>query len=565
MHPSLVKNVIYPAYRFLRRDNVFPTLREFEKNQWLSRDELKELQWVKLKRLLDYAYKNVPYYTNVFNELGLKPENINDADDFNKIPILTKEEIRNNSNKMITLDESRKGEAGNTGGSTGEPLYFYKDVSSSNYSKANMIRLNKWCGINIGDKEAAFWGTPFDISRSKKISEKIKMSMQNVIFLSTFDMSEKSMLQYAQTLRRFKPKILRGYPSALFAFADFLKKNNIAYVKPKIIILTGEKSFSFQKELIEEVFGNIVYDRYGSNEFPNIAHECADHHGLHLINDMYYIEFLNDNLPARKGEVGEIVITDLHNYYMPFIRYRVGDFGVVSDAQCSCGRVFPLMEKVEGRSFDMIVTPSGKSLGGFFWTYMSRSVPGIKQFQVIQKEKNSVTMKIVPDKDFKMESTKLLEKEIKEKAGQNFVVNFNIVDEIPLTPSGKLRFIVSDISQERLAMKSKIHKATVTEMNAHPFDSITIDEELMEKVNLKEYEKVLVVNNINGSRLETYVMKGKRGSGIISMNGATTHLVDKGHEIIIISFAWTDGDMKPQAVLVDKNNKFVQYLEGGEF
>lgn len=565
MNSRLVKNIIYPTYKFMKKDEVFLRLKKLESNQWLSRQELKDLQWKKLMLLLEYVYKNVPYYTQLFNESGLKPCDIHNADDYRKVPLLTKEIIRNNGNLMITRDHSRKGVNCNTGGSTGEPLYFYKDKSASDFGAANVIRLNRWCGKDIGDREAVFWGTPFDEKTTKRITGKVKDYLQNILYLSTFDMSEKSMLQYLKRLHKFKPSLIRGYPSALFTFADFLKKNGITDIKPRAVISTGEKSYPFQKELISDVFSCEVYERYGSNEFGNIAHECSHHQGLHILTDMYYVEILKNNRPVENGETGEIVVTGLLNYYMPFLRYKIGDMGVLTDTQCSCKRGFPMLEEVTGRSFDMIVTPSGKALGGFFWTFISRAVPGIKQFQVSQKDLKNVDFRIVPDETFQKESIKQLENEVQEKAGKDFRVHFKIVDEIPLTPSGKFRFIVSETSKERLVMKSKLHKATVTETNLNHTDSVTIDEDLMKMVNLKEYENVLVVNNINGARLETFVEKGKRGSGIIAINGAATHLMNKGDEIIIMSFTWTNKEFVPKAILLDKKNKFVEFLGGEVF
>lgn len=563
MNPLLVKNIIYPTMRFFKKDEVFLRLKELEGNQWLSRQELKELQWRYLTRLLKYVYKNVPYYTQLFKDLGINPEDIQEPGDLTQIPVLTKEAIRKNANSMITGDASIKWMSANTGGSTGETLYFYKGVTG--YGPANIIRLNRWCGKDIGDKEAVFWGTPFDERRGKRISGKIKDYLQNIMYLSTFDMSEQSMMKYSNLLRRFGPRLIRGYPSALFTFADFLKKSNIVDIKPHAVVSTGERSFPYQKEMMKEVFGCEIFERYGSNEFGNIAHECADHHGLHIVTDMYYVEVIKDNRPVENGETGEIIVTGLHNYYMPFLRYKIGDLGILTDAQCSCGRGFPMIEEVKGRAFDMIVTPSGKALGGFFWTFISRAVPGIKQFQVCQKDIGSVDFKIVPDRTFKKESTQQLEKEIKEKGGETLKVNFKLVDEIPLTPSGKFRFIVSELSKERLVMKSKIHKAVVTESNPDLYDCVVVDEDLMKMVNLKEYEKVLIVDNTNGARVETFIVKGKRGSGIVSVNGATAHHVMKGDEVIIMSFTWTNEVIVPQVVLVDEHNKFIEFLVGGEF
>ncbi len=113
----------------------------------------------------------------------------------------------------------------------------------------------------------------------------------------------------------------------------------------------------------------------------------------------------------------------------------------------------------------------------------------------------------------------------------------------------------------RIYLRSKIHKATVTSADLHYIGSITIDQELMELADIAEYEKVLVVDNNNGNRLETYVIKGKKNSGIIGMNGAASHLIHKGDEIIIMSFQVTDHPKKPINILVDKNNRFIKYLK----
>lgn len=563
MNPWLVKNFIHPTQRFLRQDGVIDKVKELEHNQWLSRKELDALQWKKLARLLEHIYKDVPFYRDLFNELKLKPEDIQSPEDFSNIPLLTKSRIKDNIRNMITRDASLKGIGANTGGSTGETLFFYKGITG--YGLANVIRLNRWCGKDIGDREVIFWGTPFDVDRKKKIVLKIKDYFQNVLHLSTFDMSEQTMSNYAETIRRFRPCLIRGYPSALYTFANYLKRNGIHDIRPRAVMSTGEKSFEFQKELMKDVFDCDVYERYGSNEFGNIAHECSEHHGLHILTDLFYVEILKNNMPVETGETGEIVVTSLDNYYMPFVRYKIGDMGAFTDAQCSCGRGFPMLEDIKGRSFDVILTPSGKTLGGFFWTFISRAVPGIKQFQVLQKDIGKIVFKIVPDESFVRESLKRLEQEIKNKGGTDIKVDFNIVDEIPLTPSGKFRFIVSDISKDRLVMKSKIHKAVVTDINDEMIDSITVDEELMKMVNLKEHEKVLIVDNANGARVETFVVKGEKGSGVISINGASAHHVKKGDEIIIMAFTWTNQVIAPQVVLVDENNKFVEFLVGGEF
>ena len=259
-------------------------------------------------------------------------------------------------------------------------------------------------------------------------------------------MSDRVMMEYADLERSFKPHMILAYPSALAAFSEFCKRKSLKLHRPKTIVSSGEKLYPHQRELIEEVFGAPVYDRYGSREFADIACECPEREGLHLMNDLYVVEVIHESgRIAEEGETGEIVITDLSNYYMPFIRYRTGDLAVPSGKQCSCGRSLPMLERIEGRAFDTIRTPDGKSMGGFFWTYLSRAVPGIRSFQVEQNEINGVIFRIVPGPDWKNEYTKVLEEKVRENCGENFGADFRLVDEIPLTPSGKSKFIISHL------------------------------------------------------------------------------------------------------------------------
>jgi len=245
---------------------------------------------------------------------------------------------------------------------------------------------------------------------------------------------------------------------------------------------------------------------------------------------------------------------------MPFLRYRTGDLAVPTTRACSCGRGLPLLDRIEGRTFDAIVTSDGKSAGGFFWTYLSRVVPGIKQFQIEQRERGGVIFRIVPGPEWKDEHRRELERKIKENMGGDFEVSFEMVGGIPLTPSGKFRFISSKLG-ERLVVKSKIHKAKVTGSAKGSLDCIMIDEDLLERSNIAPYERVLLVDNTNGARADAFVVRGRKGSGEIVVSGAITHHVHPGDEIIVMAFTWseqTSGFFKN--ILVDGENRFVRYL-----
>lgn len=559
--PSVVRNIIYPMYRGFKRDRVLAILEELENDQWLNGEEIEEIQWGRLKRLLKQASTHVPYYRELFRRRGIDVRSISSMDDFRKIPYLTKNVINGNSRALITEDPLRKGYPSSTGGSTGTPLFFYCDWGAAPYRRANRLRQLRMAGVDIGARELIFWGFDQDISLKKRIIRAVKSYFSNTRLISTFDMSESSMRKYASRERSFRPAFIVGYPSALVLFSDYCKKNSVHLHKPEAVITGGETLFPEQRELIEEVFAAPVFNSYGTREFADIAFECPEHRGLHIASDLHMIELIHrSGRPAEVGEPGEIVITDLMNMYMPFIRYRTGDVAVRSGSICSCGRGLPLLERIEGRSFDSIRTPDGKSVGGFFWTRLSRAVSGIRRFQVEQKALNWIDFRIVPGRGWKDQYIEFLREKIKDCCGGSMHVNFLLVDDIPLTPSGKSKFIISDTT-DRLVIKSKIHKANVTGVQPGNNDCLRIDREIMKLANINDYEKVLIVDATNGARLETFAVGDSAGEGRIVASGAVANHIENGDEIGIMAFTWsseTGGNFSN--ILVDSQNRFVRYL-----
>jgi phenylacetate-CoA ligase len=558
---ALVRHFIYPIYRGLRHDRLAEIRRDAEKHQWLSSEDLETLQWRRMADFLAQITTHVPFYRDLFKEAGLDPREIRSPKDFLSIPLLAKQDIRRAGSRIITQDHSRRGFKSNTSGSTGEPLFFYCDVSAGPLRRAFSALGYRWAGIEIGDKIAYISGFHLDKPFKERLVDGVKNYFHNRAYLSSFNMSEARMQKYAGMLGAFKPDAIDGYPSAVALFAEYCKSHRITGIKPRAIFASGERGYPYQSEAIKEAFDCPLFDRYGSNEFSTTAQECEQHNGLHLLNQFLYVEVIHESgRPAGSGEIGEIVVTDLSNLYMPFLRYRTGDLAVPTARKCPCGRGSPLLDRIEGRTFDIVVTADGKSAGGYFWTYLSRFVPGIKQFQIEQRDRTGVTFRIVRGPDWKDQYTRDLERKIKENLGEEFKIRFEMVDDIPLTPAGKFRFIWSKIG-ERLVVKSKIHKATVTGATPEGIDCIVIDEELLELSNLAPFERVLVVDNINGARIEAFVAKGKRGSGEVVISGAGTHHISVGHEIIIMAFAWSEEpDSVFKNILVDDKNRFVRYL-----
>lgn len=561
LHPAFVRNVVYPLYRGIRGDRVLDRLRELERTQWLPPEEIDELRWRELAVLLETAATHVPYYRDLMRAEGISPGDVRGFADFAKLPLLDKEIVRREGRRLITEDPYRYGYPSSTSGSTGEPMFFRGDRSAGPVRRACTLRGFRWAGIDIGERRAVIWGTHPGITLRQRMARALRDRFNNVLTLSSFEMSEESMRRYAAMLRRFKPSLVVGYPSALALFADFCKRRLIDIPAPRAVVTSGERLYPEQKASIEAVCRAPIFDRYGIREFSNVAQECEEHKGLHVFADLFHVEIIRPNgRPARSGETGEIVVTDLSNRYMPFIRYRTGDVAVPTERRCECGRGLPLLERVEGRSYDVVVTADGRSIGGFFWSWLSRLVPGIRRFQVEQRDRGGVVFRIVPGPEWRDEHRNLLRKKIREEIGPEFRVDFRLVDEIPLTPAGTSKYIVSRI-EERLVIKSKIHKATVTEERPDEIDCLVIDADLMDLGDISPMERVLIVDATNGARIETFAVRGEAGGGMIAAGGAVARHVHAGDEIGIMAFTWSDGTGYAFSnILVDEDNRFVRHL-----
>jgi len=447
LFPPLVRNVIYPIYRGLRGDRLLTVLDELERNQWLSPGELHELQWRSMESFLRQITTHSPYYRDLFEESGLRVEDIQNPTDFQKIPFLTKDTIQETKSRIVTKDPMRRGYPTSTGGSTGEPLYFYRDVAAGPIRRANTLRCYRWAGVDIGDAQAVLWGFRLEKPLKERLGEAVRNYFNNIMCLSTFGMSERVMHGYARRLRRYQPSLLIGYPSALALFANFCKRRFTTGIRPRAVVTSGESLFPHQREVIEEVFACPVFDRYGNREFSTIAHECEEHRGLHVFNDLFSVEIIHESgRPARSGEVGEIVITDLSNLYMPSLRYRTGDLAIPTERRCPCGRGLPLMDAIDGRVTDFIVTPEGKLVSGVALTLTVNNIEGIKKAQLVQERINQLKVKLVRDKGFTDDSAKNLLDNIVKHVGDKVETEIQYVSEIPKELSGKYRFSISKVA-----------------------------------------------------------------------------------------------------------------------
>jgi phenylacetate-CoA ligase len=424
-------------------------LQELEKSQFLSRIEIRNLQLDRLIKLLRHAYKNCPYYTDQFNQRGFNPEMVTSLDDLLKIPILTKHDIQQNMESIRAANYFSDMLVPNkTGGSTGKPLHFYHDKDRMFSRQAATFRHNRWAGWDIGIKAASLWGHRADLDESQKWKVRLRnLLIDRMTILDTSSITKEKLIDFHKLLKKARPEIYIAYANAIYLFARFLKEKGISdYHRPRAIITSAEVLEESQRKLIETVFECKVFDRYGSRETSVIASECNCHSGLHIGAEGFMVEFIKNNQSARPGELGKIVITDLLNMGMPFIRYQIEDIGAPSDKICDCGRGLPLMKMAAGRVTDFLVTSEGKIISGAALTiYLIVNTPGVAQAQLVQNNINEIVIKIVKGEKFGEESTKFLQNEIPKYFGNSIKYSLEFVDSIPVESSGKYRFSISNI------------------------------------------------------------------------------------------------------------------------
>lgn len=431
MYKPLVKSIIFPAIEFLYARDTLRNIRELEKTQWLKCEELKKLQLAKLKKLIGHAYENTPFYKKKFAEWGILPFNIREFDDIKKIPFLTKEDVRLNLSDMITNKYLKNSRLITTSGSTGIPLRLYMDKRRRAYDLACLIRFHKWWGLDIADRQAIIWGWPNEF-----VVPSIKKILFNRTYLSAFQLSDDNMRLFYRRLLRFKPKTIFGYTFSIYTFVKFLEENNFdaRALKIKLVITCADVLFDHIRELISGAFGCPVANHYGARDGGVIADECPSGN-MHIHSENVIVETVDS----------ELVITHLENFVMPFIRYKIGDRGIASEEICKCGRGLPILKSLEGRTSDMLVAPSGKKVHSLSIAYIMKDFKGVKQFKIIQDDKNKLLIKLQKENDAAQIDTQSIADRIKQMLGEDIDISFEISNEMLQDNSRKLSYVTSYI------------------------------------------------------------------------------------------------------------------------
>jgi phenylacetate-CoA ligase len=422
-------------------------------------NDLVKFQERYLKNLIIHSYKNVPYYQKIFDETGIvKGEKI-DLSKFNEIPILTKQILQKNQKELISKDYmSRKWYYNFSGGSTGEPTKFIQDrtynkwyTASNKYYYQDMLDIDE---INV--KKILLWGSPQDLFKgSIGFKSKVINWFTNTQILNSFKMTGIDMKSYVETINKYKPDIIRGYAGSLYELAKFSEKNLLTIHQPKRLVCSAETLTNDMRAKIESIFKTKLFNFYGSRETATLAGECK--HGLiHIFSFNNYLEILNqDNTPVIEGKAGRVIVTNLHNYSMPLIRYEIGDMAVEGPKKCTCGNFLPCVKEISGRLEEQFIKRDGSIVIGYFFVHLLGVVLNkgyIKKFQVIQEDYDKIRILAVLDQGLPESEKNEIEQKIKVNMGPHCQISWDFVDKIPKAPSGKYLFTKSLVYNKKNSM-----------------------------------------------------------------------------------------------------------------
>ncbi len=420
-----------------------------DQSQWWPYERIVEFQNQKLQDLIAHAYTKVPYYHAIMKSAGIECTDIRSAQDLKKLPILSKEIIQNNVEQLLTAGCKRNELRQNhTGGSTGQPITFYQDKNFSDWGNAELLRDYRMSGYELGTRWAFLWGSDVDAKAHKGWQGRLKdQIIYNTLWINTFDLSFETIASATDQLIRWRPEIIVAYVSSITMLARYALEKGIDLIRPRAIQTSAEVLTSADRDLIRRAFGCEAFDRYGCREVGNIAHECDAHKGIHELMETNLLEILDDNdLECAPGKIGRVVVTNLCNYAMPFIRYENGDLAIRGRDECPCGRGLPLIDQIAGRIADVITSPSGKLIHGEFFTHLFYKINGVQQFRVVQESLQELIIQVVPGYGFDAETVfSFLETAIHTHGDSAFQLRFEVHDHLPPASSGKYRFTSSKV------------------------------------------------------------------------------------------------------------------------
>jgi len=413
-------------------------------SQWWEPERLAGWQWGELDKLLAFAVAEVPFYQDWFASQGLRPEEVAASRDLSLLPIVDKDLIQAAPERFRARRPPAGSYAKSTGGTGGQPLHFMVSPASDHWRTAVTRRGYAWAGCPGGRPQLHLWsGDIVPLAGKARLKRGLHRALLRQRFVDYYRMlSAEQADQALAEIKRFRPHCLVAYPSGAEALARRALETGWRPARPLVSVLTGaERLYPHQRDIIERGLGCPVLETYGGREFMLIASQCPERQGLHVSAENLLLEVASEGRALGPGQVGELLVTDLHNFAQPFIRYRNGDLASWLEGDCPCGRGLPRLAGVEGRVMDAIRTPDGGRLTGLFFPHLLKDFPAIRRYQIVQDRLDHLVLRLVLAQPLtEAERGLILTKVAQALPGVR--PEIEPVKEIATTPTGKVRITI---------------------------------------------------------------------------------------------------------------------------
>lgn len=426
--------------------SFFELTRFLDASQRWTPAQLAAWQDEQVAALVRHAVANVPYWRTLFKELGLTPNDVRCVADLPKLPILTKDIVREHVEQMVAENMPRETLLRcNTSGTTGKPLFFYYEKSKDFIVNDPYIwRYFNWGGHRLGQRRATLSAWALDEGVTWNWNP-----VRRLLVLSAYRLTPETVREYARAIERHGIGFIDGYPSSLERFTQLLEDQGIPAPRRMGAVFThSEYLYDWQRERLERYWGGKCFDWYAMEERVILGQECEQHHGHHLIGDFAVTEFVPDaSDPETAGNPEapqRLIATSLTNYAMPFIRYETGDVGRLAAESCPCGRPFPLLRLGGGRKRNFAVGADGSYI-----SITNIDIPSaserVAQFQFVQESPGTMQLRVVRKPGFGDADVAAIHANLHAKFGSNIAVTVTFVDSVESTGNRKTPLFIQRI------------------------------------------------------------------------------------------------------------------------
>lgn len=398
-----------------------------------------------LGQTLEHAVATVPHYRGIVSPEQAREDPLGALAGF---PLLSRDVVRDSWREMLCEHGDRDKWIENTsGGSTGEPVKLLQNPEHLALTVAAREVYSTWAGGGLGEPELYIWGSEKDLEGSAEARNRFGNRLLRRTLLNAFLLTEETIEAILAQLQSGPPHLVIAYAQAGYEVARFASRKGIAVPRQRGMIATAGTLYDFMREQMEETFGCRVLNRYGSRETGDMAGECEHRTGLHVLPWTCHVEVVGaDGEPVGPGEEGEIAVTGFTNRAMPLIRYLIGDRARLPEREipCPCGRRTQMLAEVTGRSVDTFLGPDGQMVDGEYFTHLMYFRPWLRQFQVVQRAPAEVVFRVACETEMPAADREEIVAKTRSVLGEGCAVEFEQVETIEPSASGKLRYTIRD-------------------------------------------------------------------------------------------------------------------------